>query len=293
VGDPITLTIKMSGSDYLKSVELPSLNRQPALARDFKIPEEMAAGKVEGTEKVFTQTLRALRSDVKEIPAIELSYFDSADGRYKIARTKSIPLTVKETRVVTVRDAEGREPLTVGSELKASNEGIAYNYEDAGVLKNQEFGLSALIRSPFCLTLGAISPAVYVLLLVSVVTYRRRQADPEGVKARHALGKLTQRIHVCLKNNRDDAEAFGELLEALKNYLGDKLRMPAGALTWRDVEPALTHRGIDGETMRGLRSIFDTCEAQRYANTSDSSAGFSALANTTLELARRLERRLK
>ena len=45
VGDPITLTIRVSGPPYLKAVELPPLETQAELAARFKIPKEMAAGK--------------------------------------------------------------------------------------------------------------------------------------------------------------------------------------------------------------------------------------------------------
>ncbi|MEI6218254.1 MAG: BatD family protein, partial [bacterium] len=40
VGDPITLTVVLSGPEYLEKVELPPLGEQPALARDFKIANE-------------------------------------------------------------------------------------------------------------------------------------------------------------------------------------------------------------------------------------------------------------
>jgi hypothetical protein len=294
VGDPITLTLRITGADYLKPLELPSLNQQPAMARNFKIPEEMAPGKLEGNAKVFTQTIRAIRPDVKEIPPIELSYFDSTDGRYKVVRTKSIQLNVKGTKVVTLQDAEGREPTQAGSELKVSRDGIAYNYEDTSVLENQNFGLKELLQSPFYLALGIVPPTVYGLLLTGVVVYRRRQADPAGVKSRRAYRELSKRINGCLKKNHNrDSEAFSDLLEAARYYLGDKLRLPAGALTWGDVEPCLTKQSVDPEIIRGLKSIFDDCEAHRYTKLVGSFDDLSATAQRLSDLARKLERSLK
>ena len=75
VGDPITVTVRLSGPPYLDNAEIPPLSRQPSLAQDFKIPPEQADGQVEGDVKKFTQTLRARHSDVSQIPPIELSYF--------------------------------------------------------------------------------------------------------------------------------------------------------------------------------------------------------------------------
>jgi hypothetical protein len=290
VGDPITLTVRIRGPEYLKQVELPPLSRQPAMARDFKIPQDMAPGKIEGFTKVFTQTIRALNAHVTEIPAIDLSFFDSTAGKYKIARTKPIPLVVKETKVITIRDAEGRELAPVQNELKAWQEGIAHNYEDLGALDNQEFGLPTLIRSPVYLALGIVPPATWLVLLISTVVYRARRADPQAVKARGAYGELTKRIKICLK---DDQNKDAKLLEAARIYLGSKLRLVPGSLTWRDVEPRLTERRIDDEILRGLKGVFDECEARRYAGPEESSAGLAATAQRLLDLARKLERRLK
>lgn len=294
VGDPITLTLTLTGADYLKPVELPPLNRQSALARNFKIPEDMAPGKMEGNAKIFTQTLRALGPEVKEIPPIELSYFDSAAGQYKVARTKPIPLSVKGTKVVTLQDAEGRELSSIGSELKASRDGIAFNYEDPDALVNQKFAPADLIRNPFYLTLGLVPPVAYGLLLTGVTLYRRRLANPADLKSRRAFGELSKRIDRCLKNNSpDNPHAFGDLLDAARNYLGDKLRLPAGALTWRDVEPSLIKQGVDPETLRELKSVFEECEAHQYTQSLGSRDDLAATAQRLSRLARKLERSLK
>jgi hypothetical protein len=291
VGDPITLTIKLSGADYMKPVELPPLGQQPALAKYFKIPDEMAPGKIEDNTKIFTQTIRATTADVKEIPPIELSYFDSSDGIYKIARTKSIPLTVKPTRVITAQDAEGRDPATAGRELKASTEGIAYNYEDASVLANQQIELSQIMRSPVWLSI-AIAPIILYATLC-VIVYRRNHADPAGLKARRAFNTLSKRVQLCLKYDSSNAKAYGDLLDAIRTFLGDKLRRPSASLTWQDVEPVLINSGIDTEQLRELKSIYDTCEAQQYAGTASSTETSAALAKRLLEIAHKLDRSLK
>jgi hypothetical protein len=59
VGDPITLKIKIGGSQYLKPVQWPSLEQIPEIASSFKIPSEYADGEIEDGAKLFTQTIRA------------------------------------------------------------------------------------------------------------------------------------------------------------------------------------------------------------------------------------------
>ncbi|MBN1257966.1 MAG: protein BatD, partial [Planctomycetes bacterium] len=132
VGEPITLTIRVAGSEYMENVVLPPLHQQPALSKDFKIPVEMAPGKVEGKIKTFVQTIRAKHPGVKEIPPVELPFFDVTTGKYGVARSEAIPISVDSTRIFTAMDAEGRVIAGEGSsELETWAAGIAYNYEDS------------------------------------------------------------------------------------------------------------------------------------------------------------------
>lgn len=290
VGDPITLTLRISGPPFLKNVELPPLQEQPALARDFKIPTERAEGKVADGAKVFTQTIRATHDGVKGIPAIELPHFDTKSATYRVARTEPIPLTVHVTKVVTARDAEGRELAPVKSELEALGKGIAHNYEDLSVLESQDYGLDTAVRDPRWLAATGLPFLAYVVFLVGTTAVRRRRADPAAIAARRALRELTRALKP-LRGGTAGADASGEVLEALRAYLGRKLRVPGAALTYRDVEGALGERGVAAETLDALRALFEQCEAGRYAG--GTAGGDASLPERAMALAKELERSLR
>ena len=167
VGDPITLTLRISGSDYLQSIRAPDLRQQAALAHDFRVPEDMAAGSVEKGAKVFTQTIRANNPDIREIPPIELSYFNPDSGQYESAKTPPIPIEVKGTRIVTARDAEGLQGETgiVHTEVESSEGGIAHNYEGDDLLVSQPSGAAAWLRSPLWTLAIGLPPIAYFGLL--------------------------------------------------------------------------------------------------------------------------------
>ncbi|HAA02615.1 MAG TPA: hypothetical protein DCE18_04505, partial [Syntrophobacteraceae bacterium] len=158
IGDPITLSVSISGSEYLDHVELPALAQDPAYERDFKIPEERAAGVVRGNAKEFTQTLRAKSTDVTTIPPVRFSYFNPATGSYEIAQSKPIGLTVRPAKVLTSADVEGRseEAAVKRNELENWSKGIAYNYEGAEVLERQSYRISTIARSPLWLALTCL-----------------------------------------------------------------------------------------------------------------------------------------
>jgi len=291
VGDPITLTITLTGSAYLKDIELPSLKSQTNLARDFKIPEEMAEGKIEGNAKIFTQTIRATHPDVQAIPPIELAYFDTEKNQYQIARTKPIPVSIQGTRIVTAQDAEGAALPLMKSELKEWSEGIAYNYEDLSILENQQFGLATLIRSPVWLgfTLGPLT--VYLSLLVTAVTVRRAKADPDKRRAKGALGVLQKDLKRLDKT--DATQAIRQILESFQNYIGKKLRLNSGAITFRDIEETLRLKGVETETLRNIEALFADCEAAHYAGHLSDHATIEQHCKLALSLARSLEGKLK
>lgn len=293
VGDPVTLTLSLGGPEYLDNVKMPLLDRQPNLVRDFKIPKERAAGEISGKSKKFTQTIRALKADVKEIPSIELPYFDTRTGAYSIARTEPIPLTVKKTRVVTVLDAEGNiQQARAGSEIETWSQGIAFNYEDMSVIENQRLGPVSWLWSPLWMGLTWAPPVIYLLLLAGVRIMRRRSADPFKNRARKAYGTLTRSLKDA-RSASSSTESCSMILNAFRDYLGDKLRMGRGAaLTFNDVKNRLASEGVDQAVLDQLKAVFERCEAGRYAG----NAGITESASMSeqgIQLAKEFEKKLK
>lgn len=280
VGDPITLTLIISGPPFLDQVAMPPLQTQEALVRDFRLPSEVSAGKVDGRIVTFTQTIRAQRADVGEIPAIELPYFDPEARAYRVARSPAIPLEVKATRVVTAGDAEGLDPVTrQTSEIQESRGGIAYNYEDLGALRDQGFEIGAWLRSGTFLGLLLLPPGAYAGLWFLLRRRRLRAADPEGVRERRAYAVFSQAI--------GEAGSADGVLDALRGYLRDKLRLGAGALTFRDVEPALRARSVESGVVEDVRRVFDACEQSRYAGLS--AGDVAELAGKSRSIVERIE----
>jgi len=267
VGDPITLTISLTGPEYLEHVTMPPLTDQKNLIRNFKIPSERSIGEIQDKTKVFTQTIRALRSDINQIPALELPYFDTTTGKYKIARTASIPITVKETRVITALDAEGRAlPVVNGSEVETWTKGIAFNYEDINALKNQQVRL-LIFKSPIWKASLVMPPMLYLIVLLISTFIRKKQADPQSARAKKAYARLKSDLKDS-RNAESEKLKIDKILNALRRYLGDRLQMSGKAIVFNDVRSILLEKGVSEETLANLKSVFDTCESDRYSGTS-------------------------
>jgi hypothetical protein len=87
-------------------------------------------------------------------------------------------------------------------------------------------------------------------------------------------------------------ESCTMILDAFRNYLGDKLRMPMGALTFNDVKDRLASEGVDQGALDQLKALFEKCEAGRYAGSSGISDAV-LMIEQGFQLAKELEKRLK
>lgn len=283
VGDPITLTIAVEGSFYLRHFELPSLQQQSALAEHFRIPEEMAPGRAEENRKIFTQTIRAQSPDVKEVPPIELAYFDTASGTYKMARSNAIPLKVRATQVVTASDAEGFRPQEGTVEHVAVNEGIAHNFTEPDALSPQHFGPDVWMRSASSWLLLLLPPLAWGTLAGTLVVRRLGGLRPKARARKLARAQLGE----ALEPGGQDA---GKVLQSLRAYLAAKLDLRASALTFRDVEQPLRGQGASDATLERLKMVFDECDAHHYAGGGGTSV--AEIAARTLECADALEKEI-
>lgn len=293
VGDPITLSITLEGPDYLGRVELPPLAAQESITKDFKVPDDMADGRIEGKKKIFTQTLRAKSDDVTGIPAINISYFDTNREKYLTASSEPIALNVRPTKVVTAGDAEGITMAPIGSPLEKWKEGIAYNYEGPQLLVSHEAGIGRVASSRGMLALIAVPPLIFAAVCAARTAIRRRSSDPSRARARGALKRLEVSIRGLAKmSGLSDKEFSQAALEILKKYLGDRLARSGAALTAAEAECILTGCGVGADLAGRVREVFDTCERWAYAGHGGGEHSRDELLGRISEAAGKLDRRI-
>ena len=114
-----------------------------------------------------------------------------------------------------------------------------------------------------------------------------------ALRSKQAYGALARTLR-ALRKEKKPGTLHAALLDAIREYLGSRLRMPAAALTFADVAERLEQGGVDGETLSGLKRIFERCEAGSYAGGAASGTDdATALVEETLAVIARLERVLK
>jgi len=289
VGDPITLTIKIGGSRYLKSVQWPKLDEVAVLERNFKIPSLKASPTIQDNMKVFTQTIRANNDNITQIPSIPLAFFDVDKGTYVVAKTVPIQLDVAPTKILTNADLEGVDPTYVNRQIEAIKKGISANYEGPDVLTNQTFSPVAAMVHPGYMVIWSVPLVVLVTSsLVKLITHtspekllqkRRRQAAGKAVKE-------LKRISGVSPKERQEL-----LVSTMKQYIGERFEKNAGSLTADDCYQIVASVVHDTHTASRYRDAITQCEASRYASAQASAD--SVQVSEVIKLIRIIEKNSK
>lgn len=263
VGDPITLTVKIGGSKYLKPVQWPALEQVPALAANFKIPTQKASPTIDNEFKIFTQTLRANNAQVTEIPPIPLAYFDTDMGRYVTAKTEPIKLEVAPTKILTNADMEGSDFVPINREIEAIKKGLSANYENLDTLNDMSFSPLAALTSPGY----AVIWAVPLLGLVSSFLVKIfSHTSPEKAAARRRRQACGKALRQLKKLPSADAQQQNEqLVSIMKQYIGERFNKTAGSLTPDDCYDTIMAATEDLQSAGKYKEIIAGFEAGRYA----------------------------
>jgi len=222
------------------------------LPRISRSPRKFLRPRSEGGKAVFVQTLRARTPGVREIPPIEFSYFDTKDGTFKVARTEAMPIHVDATRVVTAWDAEGSASRPEAKELKTFAGGISATARKLDALVPQAFGSSGLLFGAAGWLLVLLPPLLFAALLIALKVRERREADPLAFRARGAGRRLLRALQAT--GRLPEAETHAAVLKTFRDYLGSKLKLPAAALTFAEVDGPLEKRGVPTETRALLKT---------------------------------------
>jgi hypothetical protein len=239
VGDPITLTIKISGTGNIDLVPTPKL----AGLDEFKTYDPTikttkndlnTAG-----ERVIQQVLIARDTNVKQLPEVRLSYFDPVAKAYKVAVQPPLPVVVKAS-------ASGRSTIVSGGSRIRPDEKLG---QDIVYLKGDP-GMVATTGSMAAFWVLNIVP---VLALAGAFVWKRRTDKLRGDVAYARRSRAARKARKLLES-ADSADA---IQHALQSYLGDRLNIPAAGITASVVD--------EQRLPVAVREIFEACDATRFA----------------------------
>lgn len=259
--DPVTLRVIVSGVGNLKLVKAPVVKFPKDFdTYDAKITEKtkLTTNGVEGS--MIYDFLAVPRHQGKyEIPAVELTYYDTKENKYKTVKSQAFTLDVAKG------DSEGSVGSTGSQEeLKQLNKDIRY-------IKTGKSSIRDFDEFFFGSTSYWVSLAVLVFVFISLfVIFRQRAIDNadigkmRGKKANKVATKRLKKAKQLMLGGKQN-EFYDEVLRALWGYVGDKLNIPVEQITRDNISQRLSEHSVDEDTISKFIGALDECEFERYA----------------------------
>jgi len=286
VGDPVTLKIRIVGRGLLDALTLPG---QPDW-REFKFYQPNS--KVEYNDalgvsgfKLFEQVVIPQNSEIKSVPPFVFSFFDPDQRQYRTLTSAAIPLLVRP----------GGATPSVPSNFTNAGAATAPPPPQDIVHIKPHLGQIAPIAPPLLLQkwflgLQAVPVGLWLFLLVRRKYLEARANNPLLRRQK----QVTQIIKTGWRNLREFASSnqpeqfFATLFRLLQEQVGERLDLPASAITEAVIDERLRGRNLAGETLTALHELFQACNMARYAR--HSSQELSSLVPKLEQVLRELQK---
>jgi hypothetical protein len=265
-GEPITLTVRLSGDGNVKVVPSPDMSG----LEGFKIYESSSEeeskavdGRIRGT-KTWEWVIVPTTGGEVEIPPVTLSTFDPETGRYVRLATAAIPIDVDANAL----DAA----MAAGGDLALAKERVRLRQRDIRWVKEAPpRALGGGASSPWSSPGFLLAHVIPVLAFAGSVTWRRHRErlrrDVRYARRRGAGRVAAKRLassREALSAGR--LEAFwGELSGALRGYVADRFHLAAANLDEAEVRKGLAALELPDERVEELFALLERCDGARFS----------------------------
>ena len=255
-GEPVNLTVRLTGTGNLRMIEPPKLGAVSGLkilTPETKDDVRVENGTVRGT-KTFRFPIIPQGDGKFEVPAVAIAYFDPATRGYK--RLSAGPFTFAAS------GSASAAPVSEASGLKVLGTDIDYIKPDVTSLA------AASMDPPWWPNVMMLISLATVGLAVGYRSHSQRLQSDRGYarKSRSsALVKRRLRQAEQLLKKQDEKGFHAELSRALLGYLGDRLNLDTHALTREQLRLALAEHTVAAPTIDALFDVVDRCEVARFS----------------------------
>ncbi|MEI6787519.1 MAG: BatD family protein [bacterium] len=233
VGDPLKLTLTLSGAIQMRNLTPPKLSLQTNLLDHFDFYDESVQTVKQDNQRRYSYTLRPRHSGSFELPPVEVSFYDVNARQYRTIRTEPIPLKVRQTAEVTAAQVVG------GS----TNQTIILHRQEEAAMRPAGMRMdpaiaetTPLLGSPLrLLGIALTGPVVFVLSFLWVLFRRHRPAFLAAQRRRAAFARAKS----ALKSG-----TVPDLCLILREYLADRFNTRTESMTPADAKHLLIERGL-------------------------------------------------
>jgi len=254
------MAVIVSGEGNLQMINAPEIAWPQGIdGFESKATDDLFKGTVPvNGRKIFEFPFTVSKPGTFVLPAVEFSYFDSREAKYKTAVTKTIEITVTK--------GSGKPRTVLASNNKKSSDNLLTKF--------------------FSNRLRVVS-LVAMLIIIGLIVWLKRDTKKEkqaiaGTQAAEAVierEKPVEEILTAQQNPLETAEQslqhndaslfYTRLNMEVKTYLSKKLALPAEDLNRKNIAEKLDAKGIGNETSVDLQKLLDEIEWQLYTPAPD------------------------
>ncbi|MDR0337322.1 MAG: BatD family protein [Planctomycetaceae bacterium] len=260
VGDPMTLTLCLTGQGSTTHVTPPDLSQNSEITANFKVypPTE----EVNDKSCTFTYTVRPTQEGSLVFPALSVAFFDV--DKEEFITLSSDPMTMEITESKTTHSAPifANRQLPVSETLERSDKGLFANMTDPSKAIQRSVDFVGWLLTMVSLV------SVYVLLVFGVFVWRVCHSNPKLRRRRGAGKRAKQRfVEVLATRQKSDnpTALFGNNLQnVFFGYVADLTDGVEQGMTTKDACIKLLELGVTEQTVSEVRGILETLDATRY-----------------------------
>jgi hypothetical protein len=262
VGDPVTIRVQINGRGSMDAFTLPD---QPAW-KEFKVYPPTVKTETSGDlgldgTKTFEQVVVPQNTEIKELPPFEFSYFDPEKRRYQTLHQGALALLVRPSGSAVAPTITSNGDNSVAS---PSAQDIVHIKPRLGALIAVS---KPWVTQPWFLAMQGVP----VLGLIGAAFWRRRcdtLANNPRLRRQRQVEQVirdgfTQLRQLAAERNSD--AFFAVVFRLLQEQIGERLNMPASAITEAAVDDTLPVHGLGAEGASLLHELFQQCNQARYA----------------------------
>jgi hypothetical protein len=261
-GDPITVKVQITGRGSLDSLTLPEQSEWQNFKTyppTSKLDVTDSLG-LQGT-KSFEEIVVPQNSDIRMLPSFSFSFFDPDQKKYQTLTQPAVPLLVRPSSSATI-------PLANGARAGQDNQPGTHDI----ISIKQRIGEVAQITPPLLRQRWFVAlQSVPLLAFFGAVVWRKRNeslANNPRLRRQRLVAQLIRDglndLRKFAAENNSDA-FFATLFRLLQEQIGERLDVPASAITEAVVDERLRSQGVPEKTLADLHELFQTCNLARYA----------------------------
>ncbi len=268
VGEPITLTMEISGTGNFDRVEAPIFPENPDWKTYSPSSKFSEQGRTYAGTKIFEQAIVAKNAAATGIPPLSFSYFDPQQRRYVTKTSKMLAIHLKKPPASTIVSAVRPVPPTAPAQSQPATAtppalsigGLAPLHLEAGTYHES---ILPLFKKTWFLIPCAVCIVILLTLLGLTLRKRNIEKHPEIVKQKKQRLLLeTDLKQIERAQATGDASSFLSLSKtAIQNQLGLLWNIKPAALSLADIKNRLSDH-------THLLEIFRTADEAAYGGAS-------------------------